>query len=54
MYALAFSGIKITTSLLLIPVGFITMNCAFLKGWFHYISGKTYTTWDPPGRNSVA
>jgi cellulose synthase/poly-beta-1,6-N-acetylglucosamine synthase-like glycosyltransferase len=51
LYALAVSGIKIKTKLLSIPLGFITMNYAFLKGWIHYIFGKTYTTWDPSGRN---
>lgn len=50
MHALAFSGIKSTISLISIPMSFITMNYAFLKGWFHYLSGKTYTTWTPSER----
>jgi len=54
LYALAFSGIKIANRLLSIPISFIIMNYAFLKGWLHYISGKTYTTWDPSGRNPAA
>lgn len=35
-----------------IPINFIIMNCAFLKGWLHYLTGKSYATWDP-ARNSI-
>ncbi len=51
MYVLAFSGTNIPNRLLSIPSGFMTMNYAFLKGWLQYLSGESYTTWDPLERS---